>query len=260
MTGFASKDAARAHVWDRLAAEKLAAFPFPPHGRIPNFKGSAAAARRLFGIPVFRDARRLKVNPDSAQAAVRAEALRRGIEVYVPTPKLAGGFWRLDPRAIPHDAVRQASAMTTMQRWAEPVPLADLPQMDAIVSGSVAVTAQGKRCGKGAGYADREFAILLELGHAPVPVATTVHEVQVVDDFPQTGTDEPLSFIVTPERIVEVANPPDPPGGIDWDAVSAADLDDMPVLAELKAMRKAAPGGLRRGDSGTASPARTGDL
>ncbi len=238
-TSFATKDAARQHVWDRLSSEKLAAFPFPPHGRIPNFKGSADAARRLFDIPVFAEAKALKINPDSAQSAVRAEALRRGIDVYVPTPKLAGGFWRIDAGTVPMDAVRQAAAMSTMAKWAEEVPLTDLPQMDAIVSGSVAVTRSGKRCGKGAGYADREYAILLELGHKPVPVATTVHDVQLVDEFPQVGTDEPLSFIVTPTSIFDVPAPPDAPTGIDWDAITADDLDAMPVLADLKALVRA---------------------
>lgn len=231
---FASKEAARTHVWDRLQEEKLAAFPFPPHGRIPNFKGSGDAARRLFEQPVFAGATALKINPDSAQAAVRAEALRRGIDVYVPTPKLAGGFWHIEAARVPQDAVRQAAAMSTMARWARPVPLTDLPQMDAIVSGSVAVTRSGKRCGKGAGYADREYAILLELGHSPVPVATTVHEVQLVGDFPQTGTDEPLSMIVTPTASIEVATPPHPPKGIDWPSLTQADYMDMPVLAELR--------------------------
>lgn len=237
MTGplsFATKDAARQHVWDRLSNEKLAAFPFPPHGRIPNFKGAADAARRLFDIPVFATARALKINPDSAQSAVRAEALRRGIDVYVPTPKLAGGFWRIDAKAVPMDAIRQASAMSTMAKWAEEVPLTALPQMDAIVSGSVAVTRSGKRCGKGAGYADREYAILLELGHTPVPVATTVHDVQLVGDFPQVGTDEPLSYVVTPSCIIDIPVPPDAPTGIDWAAITDADLEAMPVLADLK--------------------------
>jgi len=233
---FATKDAARQHVWDRLSNEKLAAFPFPPHGRIPNFKGAADAARRVFDIPVFATARALKINPDSAQSAVRAEALRRGIDVYVPTPKLAGGFWRIYAKSVPTDAIRQASAMSTMAKWAEEVPLTALPQMDAIVSGSVAVTRSGKRCGKGAGYADREYAILLELGHKPVPVATTVHDVQLVDDFPQVGTDEPLSFVVTPSRIIDIPAPPDAPTGIDWGTITDADLEAMPVLADLKAL------------------------
>jgi 5-formyltetrahydrofolate cyclo-ligase len=40
------------------------------------------------------------------------------------------------------------------------VALADTPALDAIVCGSVAVTHDGRHCGKGEGYSDLEFAIL----------------------------------------------------------------------------------------------------
>ena len=39
-----------------------------------------AAAKRLFDLPRWRDAKRIKVNPDSPQRPVRIEALRRGLE------------------------------------------------------------------------------------------------------------------------------------------------------------------------------------
>ncbi len=42
---FADKSAARQWVWNRLSAEGVARFPFPPHGRIPNFAGAEVAAR-----------------------------------------------------------------------------------------------------------------------------------------------------------------------------------------------------------------------
>ena len=70
-----------------------------------------------------------------------------------------------------------------------------MPGLDAIVCGSVAVTRDGRRCGKGEGYSDLEFAILRELGHPPVPVATTVHDLQVVASVPRDPTDQPLSVI-----------------------------------------------------------------
>src|ERR1700737_3314952 len=47
---FADKSAARQWVWDRLSAEGVARFPFPPHGRIPNFAGAEVAAARLLNI------------------------------------------------------------------------------------------------------------------------------------------------------------------------------------------------------------------
>jgi 5-formyltetrahydrofolate cyclo-ligase len=235
---YPTKQSARQAIWDRLKTEKLAAFPFPPHGRIPNFKGAKDAALRLFDEPEWRDAKCIKVNPDSPQKYVRAEALRRGIVVYVPTPKLKAGFLKIDPAKIPFDAIVDASQMSRCARWAEPVALRDLPQMDAIVTGCVAVTESGRRAGKGAGYSDIEFAILRELGHDSVPVATTVNDVQVVGAFPIESNDLPLTVIATPTRIYRVANPPPAPTGIEWDRLTAQDLDDMPVLKELRDMKR----------------------
>ena len=88
---FADKNAARQWVWDRLSAEGVARFPFPPHGRIPNFAGAEVAAARLLNIEPWKSVTPIKVNPDSPQRPLRAEALRRGTTVFVPTPRLRGG-------------------------------------------------------------------------------------------------------------------------------------------------------------------------
>lgn len=231
---FKTKQAARQTVWDQLLADKLARFPFPPHGRIPNFAGAKEAAERLFTIPIFNQAKQIKVNPDAPQRYVRELALQRGITIFVPTPRLRGGFKRFDPRKIPPDKIREASSLSKGSRWGEPVSLDQLPELDAIVTGSVVVTQKGDRCGKGEGYGDLEYAILRELGHSPVPVATTVHSIQIAKNFPREETDLPLSFIVTPESIIEVSPTPEPPAGIDWEKLSPQALIDMPVLGELK--------------------------
>ena len=99
--------------------------------------------------------------------------------------------------------------------------------------GSVAVTRDGRRSGKGEGYWDLEYAILRELGHPPVPVATTVHPVQIVGGLPRAPTDLPLALIVTPDEVIRVAAPPPAPSGIDWARLGADDLEAMPVLQEL---------------------------
>jgi 5-formyltetrahydrofolate cyclo-ligase len=233
-TRFATKSAAREAVWNALEERGAARFPFPPHGRIPNFEGASAAAERLFEREPFAEARRLKVNPDAPQRYVRVEALQRGCEVLVPTPRLRGGFKRLDPATIPDDELKSAASLSNMDRWAEPVDLQNLNPLDAIVTGSVAVTQTGRRCGKGEGYSDLEYAILRELGHDPVPVATTVHPIQVVDQIPTDAHDLPLAWIVTPGDTIRVDDPPAPPSGIDWTALSEADLEEMPVLQELR--------------------------
>jgi hypothetical protein len=66
---FPDRSAARQWVWDRLGAEGVARFPFPPHGRIPNFavpswrphdslrSGRGRAPQRSRSIRIHRNAR-----------------------------------------------------------------------------------------------------------------------------------------------------------------------------------------------------------
>jgi 5-formyltetrahydrofolate cyclo-ligase len=109
--------------------------------------------------------------------------------------------------------------------------------MDFIVTGSVAVTRDGRRCGKGHGYGDIEYAILRELGHPAIPVATTVHPLQIVGDFPTDPHDLPVAFIATPDEVIEVESPPEAPSGIDWELLPDEIIKRMPVLGELRRMR-----------------------
>jgi hypothetical protein len=68
-------------------------FRFRRTGRIPNFAGAEVAAARLFNIEPWKSATTIKLNPDSPQRPLRAEALRRGITVFIATPRL--------PRRVP---------------------------------------------------------------------------------------------------------------------------------------------------------------
>ncbi|MEM8769794.1 MAG: 5-formyltetrahydrofolate cyclo-ligase [Pseudomonadota bacterium] len=234
---FEHKADARGWAWDRLQAEKLARFPFPPHGRIPNYVGADLAARRLFEESPWREASAIKVNPDSPQREVRRLALARGIRVYVPTPRLTGGFHLLDPARIRERDFDAAASLSSMPDYSELVDLDAMPQLDAIVTGCAAVTRAGKRCGKGEGYSDLEFAILRELGHAPVPVATTVHDAQLVTDFPIEANDLPLSLICTPTETIRIAQPLPAPEGIDWSRLEEEDLERMSLLRDLQALQ-----------------------
>jgi 5-formyltetrahydrofolate cyclo-ligase len=231
---FDTKQAAREHVWSTLEDEGLARFPFPPQGRIPNFAGAQDAAARLVDQPLLREADRVKVNPDAPQRFVRQALLEAGTRVFVPTPRLRGGFKRLDPDAIAAEDLADAAKLSQMDAHAEPVDLDELPAMDAIVAGSVAVTREGRRAGKGEGYTDLEYAILRELGHPDTPVATTVHPVQIVDGLPRDDTDVPLSLVVSPEETIRVDETPPAPAGIDWTKLDEDRIEEMPVLAEMR--------------------------
>ena len=221
-------------MWDALTRKRAARFPFPVHGRIPNFKGAEQAAARLLAHPIFSRAKVIKVNPDSPQRWVRKLALERGITVITPTPRLKGAFRKLDPAKIPPQRYDEAATLKRGGRWGEDLALDELPRVDLVVMGSVAVTRSGRRLGKGHGYADLEYAMLRELGNPAVPVATTVHPLQLLAGFPTEPHDLPVSLIATPDRLIEIKKPAKAPSGIDWDLLPAKALAEMPVLAELR--------------------------
>jgi 5-formyltetrahydrofolate cyclo-ligase len=87
--------------------------------------------------------------------------------------------------------------------------------------------------GKGAGYADLEIALLAEAGLVGerTTIATTVHELQVLDDdLPELDNDFRLDVIVTPERVIWCGHPRRP-AGLEWSALSAEQIAAIPVLA-----------------------------
>src|SRR5262245_15128632 len=70
----------------------------------------------------------------------------------------------------------------------------------------------------------------------PVPVGTAVHDLQIIDSVPCDPTDQPLSVIATPTYAIPIKRPSAAPTGIDWTRLSAQDLEEIPILAELKRM------------------------
>jgi len=274
------KQAVREAVWDAFEAGDQARFPFPPHDRIPNFAGADAACQRLTETDEWAAAATLKCNPDAPQLPVRRAALRAGKTVYVAQPRLRDPdpFLRLDPDelAAPDDdgaadrpTIDDATTVSGISTHGTPVAPEDVPHVDLVVSGSVAVTTDGARIGKGEGYSDLEWGMLRELdavdseaqrasGSRAKPdddettVATTVHELSVIDGpasalageaggadgtassrLPEPDAhDVPLDLITTPERTIRTETPYERPSGIDWDVLDAERLDEIPVLAE----------------------------
>jgi len=233
-----TKAALRTRVWRRLAARRVARFPFPIEDRIPNFIGAEAAALRAATLPEWNAARRLKCNPDAPQRPVRLRALQEGKTIFVAVPRLAEAkcFIRLDPRRL-EGRLAEASTIGGASRLGEAVGPEALGKIDLVVAGSVAVNAKGHRLGKGGGYSDLEWALARELGavDARTPVLTTVHELQVVrDTIPMTSHDVPLNLIVTPERVIRARGTRAKPRGIRWDELSDEQIAAMPVLARLR--------------------------
>lgn len=230
------KASIRERVWDGLEADGVARFPFPPHGRIPNFEGAKRAAERLSTLAWWEEASTLKCNPDAPQRPVRERALAAGKTVVMAVPRLAerAAFLVIDPAAV--DDPADAATLGGADEYGRPVEPADVPRIEGIVTGCVAVDDEGRRIGKGEGYADLEFAILLECDRIDrdVTVATTVHGSQLCEPaLPQDAHDVPVDLIATPETVVRATDRPARPGGVDWDAIDPTRREHVPVLETL---------------------------
>jgi 5-formyltetrahydrofolate cyclo-ligase len=231
------KDGIRQQIWDDLDESGQARFPYPPHGRIPNFAGAGDAAERLRGVEAWRAATVIKANPDAPQLPVRRAALRAGKTVYMAVPRLRDEecFLRLDPAVV--DDIDHATTVGGSADAGVQVGPDEMEPIDLIVSGSVAVNRRGTRIGKGEGYSDLEFAVLrgFDLVDDQTTTVTTVHERQVLDgDLPTTPLDVPIDRVVTPDRVVRTDAPSRKPAGIDWAALDDDRIDEIPILDRLR--------------------------
>jgi 5-formyltetrahydrofolate cyclo-ligase len=220
-----------------LDALKISTFPRPVRGRIPNVRDADKAAERLAQTPEWHRARVVKVNPDAPQRGVRFRALKQGKVLLMPTPRLREGFLLVDPAHAPSNRWFEASSIKGAFELATPIGLDELPEIDLVVVGSVAVSPDGDRVGKGEGYAELEFAVLRTLKRVPddVVIATTVHDAQVVQAIPHEAFDVTLDLICTPTRTIRVAHRGHRPDGVLWDFLSEERRVEMPILEELYA-------------------------
>jgi 5-formyltetrahydrofolate cyclo-ligase len=230
-----AKQAVRERVWTLIERNGAARFP-GARGRIPNFIAAEKAAERLASLPEWRRARVIKANPDAPQLPVRALALAGGKLVYMAVPRLAKAkpFVMLDPGKLkvpPRRAasIRGASAAGRM------VSIEEMYPVDLVVCGSVAVNRKGARVGKGGGFSDLEFALLVEAGlvDAKTVLTTTVHPLQVLDEeLPETDHDFRVGRIITPDEIIKCRATRRPPGII-WNHLDQEKIDAIPVLRTL---------------------------
>ena len=228
-----AKQAVRDRIWALLERERAARFP-GAEGRIPNFAGAPAAAARLASLPPWRAARVVKANPDAPQLPVRARALAEGKLLYMAVPRLTDErpFILLDPGRLDLPP-RRAASISGAARAGRRIGVAELRPVDLVVCGSVAVNREGARVGKGGGFSDLEFALLVEAGliGPETVVATTVHPLQVLEEaLPETAHDFRLDLIVAGEEVIACRRSRRPPG-ILWEHLDAAKIAAIPALA-----------------------------
>jgi 5-formyltetrahydrofolate cyclo-ligase len=223
----AAKQAVRERMWALLEREGAARFP-GARGRIPNFRAAEAAAARLAELPEWQSARVVKANPDAPQLPVRRRAVADGKRVYMAVPRLR--------EQRPFVLLRDDATIKGAMRDGRPAAVEELEHADLIVCGTVAVNRDGVRVGKGGGYSDLEFGLLVDAGavDAETVIATTVHPLQVVDeDLPETEHDFRVDRVVTSDEVIEgrAKRPP----GILWDHLAEEKIAAIPALRRMRA-------------------------
>jgi len=239
-----TKDEIRNKVRTRLKLAGVARFP-GVDGRIPNFAGADRAAQLLCELPMWKRAKVIKINSDAPQLAIRRAALRDGKTVYVAIPRLRSErcFIELDPEKLGTKVLRVTSITGAVQ-FGRLIPPQEMRPVDLIVCGSLAVTRQGARVGRGGGYGDLEYALLRMEGKIReyTPILTTVHALQILDDrLPMRGHDIPIDFLVTPDQVIAAPSLHPRPRGVIWEILQEDKIQSIPLLRKGRREVRGAP-------------------
>src|SRR4030095_6962152 len=105
-----------------------------------------------------KKAKTLKTNPDSPQRAIRQQALAEGKTIYMAVPRLRNEkpFIELNPKKLKCSPYI-ASSIKGAGQYGRLVTLKEVPKIDLVVCGSVAVHSKGARAGKGGDYLQQGF-------------------------------------------------------------------------------------------------------
>jgi 5-formyltetrahydrofolate cyclo-ligase len=165
-------------------------------------------------------------------------ALSSGKTLYMAVPRLRERkcFIKLDPAKIPSKKVFEASSIKGAFKFGLPVHPKEIPRIDVIVAGSVAVNRKGSRIGKGGGYSDLEYAIGRQFGFVKedVVIVTTIHPLQMVEEeLPETDHDFRIDYIVTPSEVIVTHRKGGRPKGMIRDHLTEEKISEVPILKEI---------------------------
>lgn len=239
-----TKDEIRHKVRTRLKLAGVACFP-GIDARIPNFVGAERAAQLLLDLPMWKRAKVIKISSEAPQLPIWRAALRQGKTVYVAIPKLRSErcFIELDPERLGGKIVRATSIKGAMQ-FGRFVPPHEMRPVDLIVCGSLAVTRQGARIGRGGGYCDLEYALLRTEGKVReyTPIVTTIHSLQIIDErLPMRGHDFPVDFLITPDQVIAAPSLHPRPRGVIWEILHEDKIVAIPLLRKGRRDVRGAP-------------------
>lgn len=181
----------REQVWVKLMKARALAYPYPPFGHHPNFKGAGAAAKLLLEELLAKGDLRLGDTvlsyPDYVLRGFRKGCLEAGVHVVVPA-KYGKGF-----RFLESGVVKASKASTIAGAEKEGEILSDLPVIKLSAVACVVASQDGFALTKGFGFALPEDARRL-------PTVSVVHPLQIVSSVP--APEYELRVWATPKTLM----------------------------------------------------------
>ncbi|ALC45256.1 lost [Drosophila busckii] len=236
-----TKRSLRVQTWKKIQEDKVGIGFNGIFNRIPAFVDADKAAALFIQEEEFKKAQHIKVNIDRALHDFKEQSLLADKAVYLPSTRDSSALClKVD---VPADATdeqkKESLRVQDISKFRTEVGLDSKMKLDLVVIGSVVVSRDGYRIGRGNGFADLDIGLLVELGMITpeTTIVTIVHDVQVVDTLPVNlfqKYDTPVDIIVTPTEVIRVSKRLPRPNGVFWELLSDRRLKILPVLQLLK--------------------------
>lgn len=246
LRGQTEKFKLRQQVWNELrkVARPDSRFHWNFEEFVPDFEGSDLCVASIREMDDYQQSHTVFVAPDNSLTLLRQRILEDNKQLISATYGIARGFTVIEPGAVPPGSEPLAATLDGMEYFGRTLSLADiqaLSEIELLVTGVSLVTEGGIRWGKGHGYFDLEWAMFRELGVVDnnTPVTAVGHDCQVVaTELESSMFDTPVDIIVTPTRLIKVAQHPSKPAGILWDYLSPELYAHVPPLQQLYRQHK----------------------
>jgi 5-formyltetrahydrofolate cyclo-ligase len=181
----------REEIWTNLIKEQVAAYPLPPYGHNPNFKGSSEAATLLLEELLkqgwIKSGDTVLSYPDYVLKQLRKGLLNAGVHVVVPA-KFGKGYRLVAASQL---NAEEGSSISGAERVGTAIK--DLPALKMTFIACVAMTKEGN-------YIDKGYGFHLPESVRDMPSATIVHSLQLVTALDSKVT---VGLFATPEEIFQ---------------------------------------------------------
>jgi 5-formyltetrahydrofolate cyclo-ligase len=180
----------RDEIWTNLIKEHAAAYPLPPYGHNPNFKGSGEAAtlliEKIIAKGFVKAGDTVLSYPDYVLKALRKGLLDASINVVVPA-KFGKDFKLLTSGKVDSE---EGSSISGAEKVG--MTIKNLPELVMTFVACVAIGEKGF-------YIDKGYGFHLPESVHTLPSATIVHPLQVVKEL---ESETRVRLFTTPERVV----------------------------------------------------------